>query len=251
MGQTQINYTGCCIHVTGVSLENDNSLVFTLSNGNTITTDTISVTGQASVKLTSGSVSGTNIVLTNSDASQVVVNASSLVNVYTAGTGIDIVSNVISVEPLTEVGSSISLINNKPNRVFKTISSTNSSLVITDNGNTLDFAVNTPLQYDITSNNSTTALSNRSSYFRTIVGVTNTVVILPPVISVPFGVEYHLFAGSDIIVRTTSNATELVPTVSAPHNYASSAFVDTLAVNSKEYYIIRKYSASAYIISKQ
>lgn len=247
----QINYTGCCIHVTGVALESDNSLIFTLSNGNTIKTNTISVSGQSSVTLTSGVVSGTNIVLTNSDTSTIIINASSLVNSYTAGIGIDIVNNVISVEPLTEVGSSISLINNKPNRVFKTISSNNGSIVITDHGNTLDFALNIPLQYDITNNNSTTALTNKNSYFRTIVGVTNTTVILPPVISVPFGIEYHLFAGSDILIRTTNNTTELVSSVTAPHAYASNTYVDSLLVNSKEYYIVRKYSASAYIISKQ
>jgi hypothetical protein len=246
-------YTSCCIHVTGVSLDSaTNAITFTLSNGNTIVTDAISLTGvNAGINLASGSVVGNDLRLVLTDASIVNVDITSLVSTYIAGTGIDITGLTVSILPLTETGGFNSLINDYANHTLKTIRSSDSSIEISASSTDVDFIINPPRQYDITADNTTTNLINRNGYYRNIIGLAGSVVILPDVTTVPFGTEYHIFAGSDLELQTTGLVAGLVPSISAPYNYASASAVSNLPMLAQEYYIVRKYSTSSFIATKQ
>lgn len=250
---SNIQYTGCCIHITNVELDSStNKFTFTLSNGNSIVTDAINVsTTTTNTFVTAGSVAGTTLTLNRNDGNNVVIDASSLQNTYTAGDGVDISGNVISATPLADVGGGRSLINTTLEYVLKTITSSDESIVIDDDGSLLDFSSKKPEQHTIPIDNITTTFLTKSTYYRNAIGVVNSVIVLPSVTTVPFGIEYHIFAGSDIDINTTSAANEIVSTITAPHNYSSGSYVNTLSVKAGEYYIIRKYSTAAYIISKQ
>lgn len=249
---TNVSYTGCCIHVVSVNLNTtDNKFTFTLSNGNTIVTDPLSLGSNTDTKAISGVVSGQNLIINMSDGSNFTIDATSLINVYTAGVGVEITTNTISIIALTNSGLGVSIINDGPTHKVKTLTTNNSTIQIESNLTTLDFKIKEPRQYDITANNITTILDKVSSYFRNIIGLTSCFIQLPDITTVPFGLEFHIFAASEIVLETTTGGNEIIPNIAAPYNFDSTALIATLTLNKNQYYILRKYSTSAYIIIKQ
>lgn len=249
---TNVTYTSCCIHVTSVSLDTtENSFIFTLSNGNTIKTDPLSLDVVTDIYTNDVSLAGTLLTLTNTTGATLSVDLNSLQNVYTSGTGIDITSNVISLSDMTETESFVSLINNPSTHTLKTITSSDNSVIITDNTTHLDLSSNNVIEINIITDNATTKLDPVTTYYKNAIGLVGNIVVLPSVTTVPFGVEYHIFAGSDVIISATGTGNELISTISTPHDYTSANFVNSHLMIANEYYIIRKYSSSAFIITKQ
>lgn len=249
---TNITYTGCCIHVTSVDIDTTNNVItFTLSNGNTIDLDPITVNPNLNDKyLDSGIVSGTDLILTLNDGTNITVDVTTLLNNYLAGNLITLSNNTINVDDLTEVGSGISLINNATSHTLKTLVSSDNSIGIVDDGQRIDFTKNIFAQYDISISNTTTTFINQTSYFRVAPNLINTRIMLPNISLVQYGVEYHIFAASPIDILTVNGGNNIVPTITGPYDYSTTSLVNSITMPIDEYYTIRKYSSSAYIITK-
>jgi hypothetical protein len=251
INMANVTYTSCCIHVTGVSLDSTtNEITFTLSNGNTIVTDAINISTAANTFITSGLLIGNNMQLSLNDGSTVLVDLTALNNTYTAGTNVSIAANVITVDPIAEVGLGTSLIKDFVNRSFKTLT-VDTSLTIVDSGNLITLGTAEPIQITVVLDNTTTALTTKTTHYRNVAGLVGSTISLPDVSTVAFGTEYHIFALSKTVIKTVTTGAEIVPTIASPHTYDSALYTNTMSMKSGDFYIVRKQSTASYIISKQ